>query len=220
MKKTNKILIAIFVLASMFSAIGASADCPVNTTVSGSTANLVGEVTNTGGDTTSLQGWFQYGTVSSQLGTETIHQYLYSATPFCTYVYNLNACTTYYYRAVAQNSAGTTYGDTLSFQTQCLPVTVDLKVNGSDGPVTLNGQSQVTLSWTSQNAGTCYASGDWSGSKAISGSETMNLSTVKTYNFTLACSNSTSSQTGSDSVSVTINAVPPTVITKAAIVTL
>jgi len=67
-----------------------------------------------------------------------------------------------------------------------IPV-VDLKVNGSDGPIIIPYNSSVTLSWTSNNVNSCYASGDWSGSKPISGTETISgILSQKT--FTITCS--------------------------------
>ena len=53
---------------------------------------------------------------------------------------------------------------------------VDLKINNSDGPVSvlsslLLSNNSATLSWISKNADSCVASGDWSGIKATSGSE-------------------------------------------------
>lgn len=49
--------------------------------------------------------------------------------------------------------------------------TVDLKVNGTNGPVTVNDGGSATLSWTSTNATSCVATGDWNGSKSTSGSQ-------------------------------------------------
>ena len=65
---------------------------------------------------------------------------------------------------------------------------VDIKADNSNGPVTLNWNTSANLSWTSNNAGSCTASGDWSGSKALNSSEsTGNLTNPKTYNYTLTC---------------------------------
>jgi hypothetical protein len=59
----------------------------------------------------------------------------------------------------------------------------------------------VTLSWTSNNVDSCMASGDWSGSRATSGSANRgNLTSDKTY--ILTCSGAGGSV--SDSVSVTV----------------
>jgi hypothetical protein len=92
---------------------------------------------------------------------------------------------------------------------------VDLKVNGSDSSLFLPySQKTITLSWTSQYADSCQALGDWSGSKPLSGSEQITLSSPKTYHFTLVCRNP-SGKEASDSVSVTLqNPGTPRVITK------
>ena len=80
------------------------------------------------------------------------------------------------------------------------PPIVDLKANGSDGPITIDYNTSVILEWSSSNADSCEASGDWSGSKPTSGSEpTGNLTSSKTY--TLTCTG----ENGSDSDSVTVN---------------
>jgi len=64
-------------------------------------------------------------------------------------------------------------GATLNVVASVSTPTVDLKVNNQDGPITVDQGSSVTLSWTSQNANTCQASGSWSGSKNTEGSETI-----------------------------------------------
>ena len=50
--------------------------------------------------------------------------------------------------------------------------------------------STVTLTWSTANATSCTASGSWSGSKALSGSESITLNTAGANPFTLTCSNS------------------------------
>jgi uncharacterized repeat protein (TIGR01451 family) len=61
--------------------------------------------------------------------------------------------------------------------------TVDLKANGSDGPITITYNTSANLSWTSTNATACQAIGAWSGGKAISssGESTGNLTSSQTY---------------------------------------
>ncbi len=82
--------------------------------------------------------------------------------------------------------------------------TVDIKANGSDGPITISHNTSATLTWTSSNTTSCYASGDWSGSKPTSGSEsTGNLTSTKTYN--IFCSGP--GGTDSDSVTIYVRAV-------------
>ena len=61
----------------------------------------------------------------------------------------------------------------------------------------------VTLSWTSSNASSCTASGDWSGSRAVSGSEDVAPGTSGDFTYTLSCSGEGGSSTSSVSVSAT-----------------
>ncbi len=67
--------------------------------------------------------------------------------------------------------------------------TVDIKANNSDGPITINSGSNITLTWTSTNATSCSASNGWSGSQVLNGSLAItNLTATKTY--TLTCTGS------------------------------
>ena len=50
----------------------------------------------------------------------------------------------------------------------------------------------VELSWSSSGGGTCTASGDWSGTKSSSGTETVPTDTSGDFSFTLSCANSSS----------------------------
>jgi hypothetical protein len=72
------------------------------------------------------------------------------------------------------------------------------------------GQS-VTLSWSSANATSCAASGDWSGTKATSGKETVTPSTTGSKTYSLSCSGA--GGTASASASVTVTAPPQMTIT-------
>jgi len=222
MTKNLLIKIAVFsavvLTASLVAVKFALADnCPLNTTISETQATLVGEITDDGGDP-NLEVWFDYGK-SMGYSYQTAHFSKYGTGLFCSTVYNLDPCTTYYYRAVGKNSSGTSYGENKTFTTKCAPVSVDIKANGSNGPITVNYQESVNLSWTSQNAVSCEASVDWSGSKTTSGSQTIQQNSVKTYNFTIVCKNADQTQTSTDSVPVIVKAKPPTVITKPAVVT-
>ena len=168
------------------------------------TATLYGEVTDDGGDPYLLV-WFQYGETPAY-GFETPKQTKYGPGEFFATVTNLKECTTYHYRAVVrhQNYDDTTFGENKTFTTPCPGVFVDIKANGSDGPITVAYNSSVTLTWTSSNANYCLASGDWSGTKPISGSESIsNLTSSKI--FTLSCYGSTGST--SDSVEVKVQKV-------------
>ncbi len=85
--------------------------------------------------------------------------------------------------------------------------TVNLKANDSDGPIEINSGTAATLSWIATPGGaTCTATGGWTGTKALTGSEsTGNLTQAK--NFTLTCVNVTGSAT--DSVTVNVKDVTP-----------
>ena len=90
------------------------------------------------------------------------------------------------------------------------PPTVDLKANGSDGSTTIDSGTAATLSWSSTNATSCSASGDWSGSKPPNNSEsTGNLTSTRFYSIT--CSNSAGSANDSVVVNVRTQVADPTV---------
>ena len=62
--------------------------------------------------------------------------------------------------------------------------------------------SLITLTWLSTNAQTCSATGDWSGSKAVSGNEGVNINKEGSNTFTVNCSASNATSV-SKSVQVT-----------------
>ena len=61
----------------------------------------------------------------------------------------------------------------------------------------------ITLSWTTSNASTCTASGDWEGTKSLSGSEDLSFTESGQKNFTLSCTNSEGTSS-SDSVTTNV----------------
>jgi hypothetical protein len=61
-------------------------------------------------------------------------------------------------------------------------------VNLSASPSEQLVNSNVTLTWSSSNATSCSASGDWSGTKDISGSEDVPIGKVGSNTYSLACS--------------------------------
>lgn len=85
------------------------------------------------------------------------------------------------------------------------PPAVDLKVNGSDGPLSFNSPANYTLNWVSQDASNCTAissDNEWTGSVASSGSQTLTGIDIGTHIYTITCSNRYGIV--SDSVSVTV----------------
>ena len=211
MKKRN--LTLAIISAILFTTVGIQSVFAVS-------ATLYWEVTDDGGDP-NLYVWFQYGKTTGY-GYETSHQTKYGVGEFTAAVSGLEDCTTYHYRAAARHQSfdDTRYGENKTFITAC-SIKVDLKANGSDGPISVPYTNRtINLSWTSQYADTCTASGDWSGSKLISGSESITLSQVRTYTFTLTCRNNTTGNTSIDSVQATLSVPnPPTVVTKGVVVT-
>lgn len=80
--------------------------------------------------------------------------------------------------------------------------TVEIKANGLDSPITISYNTSITLTWTSTNSDSCEVSGDWSGTKSTSGSEsTGNLISSKTYIIT--CTGPGGSTTAKMMVNVT-----------------
>jgi hypothetical protein len=191
-------------------------------------ATLYGEITDDGGDP-NLYVWFQYGKTTAY-GYETPKQTKYGTGEFSATVSGLEMCTTYHYRAAAkhQNYDDTRYGEDKTFATQC-PVSVDLKANGSDGPITVSYKNRtITLSWTSQYADTCNAetvskpsgSGiNWSGAKPTSGSDLLTLDRAGSYTFKLTCKNTSANYTNYDTVQVTVEQPTLSVITKGVVIT-
>ena len=67
--------------------------------------------------------------------------------------------------------------------------------------------SSVDLTWTTTNTISCSASGDWNGTKTLSGSENLVLSDVKTYTFTLTCRGEDPQNTTSKSIDVEVSSI-------------
>ncbi len=117
------------------------------------------------------------------------------------------------YTLACSNSYGTT---TRSVVVVIVPA-VTLTANGVTNLVLQPGTG-FTLAWSSSSATACAASGDWSGNKPTSGSQSMSGFTSGSRTYTLACSNSYGTTTRS--VVVTIfetNPCPGGICTEAAL---
>ena len=120
---------------------------------------------------------------------------------------------TYTYILSCSGSGGNA-SDSVTVNVNAPPPTVDIQANYSNGPITVNHNSVITLSWSSTNATSCSASGAWSGSKGTNSSQNAGpLAGPATYTYTLGCSGSGGN--ASDSVMVNVNAPPPTADIKA-----
>ena len=80
------------------------------------------------------------------------------------------------------------------------PVTPAPLVSIAADPLNVLLTNTSTITWSSTNATSCSASGSWSGSKAISGSEVVTISTTGNNTYALSCTGAGGS--GSASVSV------------------
>jgi hypothetical protein len=124
-----------------------------------------------------------------------------------THTLNINPGSTRTYTLTCSNEGGSTSAD--------VTVTVGLvpTVQLAAMPTTVTSGGSSTLTWTVNNdANSCTASGNWTGSKtATGGTQTMTgITTNKTYN--LVCSNDFGSSTPLATATVTVSAsTPPTV---------
>ncbi len=118
----------------------------------------------------------------------------------------LSANTTYYNRVRAYNSAGNSnYSNETGLTTPNCPIASPV-LTFSASPVSITSGQSSALTWSSTNATTCTASGAWSGSKAISGTQSVSPTATSTY--ILTCTGSG----GSTNKSVTVNVSQSTVV--------
>lgn len=83
---------------------------------------------------------------------------------------------------------------------------VDLKANGSDGPVTVPEGSTVQLTWESQNATTCQAENGWTSSTATAGAQ--GVTVARRIVFAIVCTGPGGQ--ARDVVEVLVTPTPPT----------
>lgn len=118
---TRKIIFEsiIITLIILFSNFTFAQNCPEKTTVNGpNSITFVGGVVDLGGDT-EAKVWFEYGTSSGNYTFQTEKLTVTKLGKYCITVSNLQPCTTYYYRAAIENTAGPSYGAELSKTTPC-----------------------------------------------------------------------------------------------------
>jgi hypothetical protein len=109
------------------------------------------------------------------------------------------------YTLTCTGLGGTGSGSTTVTVTPAIPPPT-LSLTATPNAVT-QGQSS-TLSWTTTNATSCVASGDWSGARGINGSEsTGTLNSVRTFSYTLTCSGAGGSI--AQTATVAVSALPP-----------
>ena len=82
------------------------------------------------------------------------------------------------------------------------PTTVSLAANGASS-LNLPPNTTFTLAWSSSGAQSCAASGSWSGSKAINGSQNISGFASGSRTYTLTCQNAAGSAAATVTVSIT-----------------
>lgn len=99
--------------------------------------------------------------------------------------------------------------------TQTTPPNPAPTVNLVATPASITSGQSSSLSWTTQNATSCTASGGWSGTRATSGSQAVGPLTTNTT-YTLSCTGAGGTGSASATVTVTAAAQPPTLTLTAA----
>mgnify|MGYP001816358926 CR=1 FL=1 len=93
------------------------------------------------------------------------------------------------------NGAGGSASDSVTVTVNAAPTVTAPTVILTASPSRVSRGSTITLNWSSTDANSCTASGDWSGTKASAGSEPIAISSAVT--FTLSCSGDGGSASGS-----------------------
>jgi len=176
------------------------------TGVDSDSATLNGRVDGNG---ISTKAWFEYGTMRNRLNESTREKsYGSRSTSYDSGITSLRANTTYYFRAVAENSKDTVYGNILSFYTgdAYVPPTVQRPtVVLSADQTSLAYNRATTVRWYTTNATSCYASGGsvgWTGSKTVGSGSFYTGALKSSKTFSMICTGTGGST--DDSVTVIV----------------
>ena len=121
---------------------------------------------------------------------------------FTSSITGLNPNTTYYVRAYATNSAGTSYGEQKNFTTNCNTVTISISGNTT---INYGGSTTLTVSGASSYV--------WkNGSTTIGTNASITVNPTSTTTYTVTGTNNYGC-TGNKNVTVTVNNLAPTVST-------
>ena len=80
-------------------------------------------------------------------------------------------------------------------------------VSISVSPSSVIQNQDATLAWSSNKATSCTAANAWTGSKALSGSQSVSQANIGSYSYRITCSNASGSATGT--ATLTVTAAPP-----------
>ncbi len=158
------------------------------TIFAGSAATLTWSATNSPSSCTATGDWSGAKAASGSISTGT-----------------LNTARTYLYNLTCTNSGGTGFANNIALIVKIPAAPV---VSLSANPISITAGGSSTLSWSATNSPTsCTASGDWVGAKSAGGTQNTGvLSTIKTYSYTLSCSNAGGSNAANTTVNVTSGA--------------
>ncbi|MEK7460492.1 MAG: hypothetical protein AAB628_03005 [Patescibacteria group bacterium] len=183
--------------------LGASAVSAQAVVGSCTSATISGTVTPNGNSTTA---WFEWGTNQSTVlsggGTRTVSQSFSTNSTFTQVLSGLTPNTNYYYRAMAQNTAGTATGSILSFSTpSCGGTTGTLPtvtINADQTNIQYNNATYIH--WYPSNATSCTTtggSGGWTGVGSASSGTFYTGPLTQTTTYGITCANSTGSASAS-----------------------
>ncbi len=173
-------------------------------------AQLRGQITDNGGDP-NITVWFNWRPQGSFSWNQTPSQNVnVISLPFNFYfnLSNLQACTTYEYKAVARNSVGTSEGSVQCFRTACQPLSISC--NASPNPARIN---QTVTFFSTVNGGVAPYTYSWAGACIGSSANCQtSFNSLGTFTAHLTVRDSIGS-VQSTQCSVTVQGSVPTVIT-------
>lgn len=209
-KKIKISVLGVIALFGVFGLFISSKNASAQTVVSRcDSATFTGTVYPNGSPT---YAWFNWGQ-STPPASSTTHRGPYTVqTVYEDTVGGLSPSTHYYYRAVAQNAGGVSYGAIKDFYTPACPTVPNVTITTDSTSLPYNGSTVIR--WNSDNATSCIASGGangWAGNRDPDGVfDTGSLS--NTTMFSIKCSNNAgSSPTKSVTVNVQNQPASPTV---------
>lgn len=121
---------------------------------------------------------------------------------------NLTSNRTYTITCYNDQNQSATDTVTVAVRQQNLPISVDLTAD----QMYVNYGGSTVLRWTSQNADSCTASGDWFGQKSTFGQQSTGA-LYRTSTFYITCFNNSTGQSASDSVVVQVQGANPGITT-------
>ncbi len=211
----RKIKLCVISVLSIVTLVGAFSVATPAYAMTCHSATLTGTV-DTGTPPTRAR--FTYGTSYSQVqsgaGIPTTVQTFNTqgSFPIQQYIDGLSESTTYYYRLEVTNNYGTSYLNINNFQTPACPVSAPTATISANPSNVANGGSSA-ITWSSQNATSCNATGgssNWAGTVGTGGTfYANNLTSTTTYSINCTGPGGTSP---TQSATVIVNSLPDPIV--------